>query len=71
MRYEIQTLFANGDWRNTTDETFGTLYDAETELIEFTADCEQMVILDRMEDFNAADWRVRECEYEEYEGEEC
>ena len=68
MRYELQCLMANGDWRNTTDETLGTLYDAETELIEFTADCEQMVILDRMEYFNAADWRVQECEYE---GEEC
>ena len=56
MRYEIQTLFANGEWQNPNGETFGTLYDVETEFIAL------MEAGNLLQDFNANDWRVDECE---------
>ena len=68
MRYELQTLFANGEWQNPDGETFGTLYDAEIDLREMIEECEYAVQMGYMEDFNAAYWRVQECDYE---GEEC
>ena len=68
MRYEIQALFTNGEWQNPDGETHGTLRDAEIDLREMIEECEYAVSMGYMEDFNAADWRVQECEYE---GEEC
>lgn len=68
MRYEIQTLFANGEWQNPNGETFDTKADADADLADFIDDCQYAVSMGYMEDFNAADWRVQECEYE---GEEC
>jgi hypothetical protein len=67
MRYEIQTLFANGEWQNPDGETYATLYDAATEFIALVDNCEYSVRVGYMEDFNAADWRVQECQYEEEE----
>ena len=29
MRYEVQTLFANGEWQNPDGETFDTKADAD------------------------------------------
>lgn len=71
MRYEIQTLFANGEWQNPNGETFTTIIEAYTELVDFIDGCGHAVRMGYLQDFNAEDWRVRECEYEEYEGEEC
>jgi hypothetical protein len=68
MRYEIQTLFANGEWQNPDGETFDTKAEADAELAGLIEDCEYSASMKYMEDFNAADWRVQECQYE---GEEC
>ena len=72
MRYEIQTLFANGEWQSPDGETYGSKAEAEAELQDLAHKygC-YFVFGECFSDFNAEDWRVRECEYEEYEGEEC
>ena len=66
MRYEVQCLMANGDWRNTTDETFGNKAEAEADLADFIEDCEYSVRMGYMADFNANDWRVQG--YDDYDG---
>lgn len=61
MRYELQTLFANGEWQNTNGETFDTKADAEADLADLIGDCEYSVRMGYMDDFNADEWRVTEC----------
>jgi hypothetical protein len=67
MRYEIQCLFANGEWQNPNGETFDDKAEAEADMAELIYDCEYSVRMGYMDDFNAADWRVQECQYEEEE----
>ena len=66
MRYELQTLFANGEWQNPDGETYDTQAEAEADLqgLAHKYGC-YFVFGECFSDFNAADWRVRECEYEE------
>ena len=61
MRYELQCLMANGDWRNTTDETFSTIIEAYAELVDFLDGCGHALRMGYLQDFNAEDWRVAEC----------
>jgi hypothetical protein len=69
MRYEIQTLFANGEWQNPDGETYPTIIAAYAELVDFLDGCNHAVRMGYLQDFNAEDWRVQECQYEECEGE--
>ena len=63
MRYEIQTLFANGEWQNPDCEIYDTQAEAEAELQEFAHKYGGLYFVSGycFSDFNAADWRVAEC----------
>ena len=62
MRYELQTLFANGEWRNPLGETFDTQAEAEADLAEFAHKAGIYFVFGNcFSDFNAEDWRVVEC----------
>ncbi len=67
ITYEVQCKMVSGEWENTNEETFATQAEAEADLIEFMDDCLYSVAMGYMEDFNASDWRVAECQYEEEE----
>ena len=41
MRYEIQTLFANGEWENTNNDTYPTIIEAYTEKVKPTINLER------------------------------
>ena len=63
MRYEIQTLFANGEWQNPDGETYGSKAAAEAGIAEFADKYGGLYFVSGycFSDFNAADWRVAEC----------
>ena len=62
MRYEIQHCLINGEWENTTDETFSTIIEAYAELVDFLDGCGHALRMGYLQDFNADDWRVAECQ---------
>lgn len=68
MRYEVQCLMINDEWQNPDDKIYSTQAEAEIDLRDMIEECEYAVSMGYMEDFNANEWRVQECEYE---GEEC
>ena len=62
MRYEIQHCFINGEWENTNNDTYPTIIEAYTELVDFLDGCGHALRMGYLQDFNADDWRVAECQ---------